>query len=256
MGSIPFADTTLIDQPDITEQGFVDYIQILNEIPHNDAEKSLASMLDKAKETPAMYVHFASLYKKYLYDPNSPFRNEELYIPVVDNLLKSGLLSEADQSVYGFHQEMIMKNRIGTTATNFVYTLENGDKKKLHTLQSNYLILFFTNPGCPTCAAVTEELSNSRVLARTFSINNPDTTPMLTVLSIYPDSNIEDWRKALPNLPQQHWVNAYDEGTVLTNKRLYDIKAIPTLYLLDKNKQIILKDTSLERIEEYFRKVG
>ena len=92
----PFADTTLIDQPDITEQGFVDYIQILNQIPHSDAEKSLLSMLDKAKETPTMYVHFASLYTQYLYDPNSPFRNEELYIPVVNNLLKSGLFSEAD----------------------------------------------------------------------------------------------------------------------------------------------------------------
>lgn len=252
----PFTDTTLIEKPDITEQGFVDYIQILNEIPLNDAKNSIESMLNKAKVNPVMYVHFASLYKKYLYDPNSPFRNDELYIPVVNNLLKSGLLSEADQSVYGFHQDMIMKNRIGTKATNFVYTLANGDKKRLYELQSHYLILFFTNPDCPTCASVTEELNTSKVLARTFSINNPASTPLLTVLSIYPDSNIDEWHRALPNLPQQHWVNAYDDGTVITNKRLYDIKAIPTLYLLDKNKQIILKDTSLEAIEEYFAKVG
>lgn len=252
----PFADTSLIEQPDITEQAFVDYMQILNEVSYNDAEKSINSMLDKAKGTPIMYSHFAALYQKYLYDPNSPFRNDELYIPVVNNLLKSGLLSEVDQSVYGFHQEMIMKNRIGTPATNFEYTLANGEKKKLHSLQSSYLILFFTNPDCPTCAAVTQELSNSEVLARTFSINNPATTPLLTVLSIYPDSNIDEWRKALPNMPQQHWVNAYDDRTVITNKRLYDIKAIPTLYLLDKNKKIILKDTSLEAIEEYFVKMG
>ena len=252
----PFADTALIGLPDITEQGFVDYIQILNEIPHVDAEKSLVFMLDKAKETPAMYVHFASLYTKYLYEPNSPFRNEELYIPVVNNLLKSGLLSETDQSVYGFHQEMIMKNRVRTTATDFVYTLANGDKKKMHALQSSYLILFFTNPDCPACAALTQELSNSKALWSMFSMNNPPINSMLTVLSIYPDSNIDQWRKALPNLPQKHWVNAYDDGTVITNKRLYDIKAIQTLYLLNKNKEIILKDTSLEEIEKYFRKLG
>ena len=252
----PFADTALIGKPDITEQGFVDYIQILNEIPHVDAEKSLVYMLHKAKETPAMYVHFASLYTKYLYEPNSPFRNEELYIPVVNNLLKSGLLSETDQSVYGFHQEMIMKNRVRTTATDFVYTLANGDKKKMHALQSSYLILFFTNPDCPACAALTQELSNSKALWSMFSMNNPPINSMLTVLSIYPDSNIDQWRKALPNLPQKHWVNAYDDGTVITNKRLYDIKAIPTLYLLNKNKEIILKDTSLEEIEKYFRKLG
>ncbi|NLD23849.1 MAG: DUF5106 domain-containing protein, partial [Bacteroidales bacterium] len=87
-----------------------------------------------------------------------------------------------------------------------------------------------------------------------FSLNN-SYTKMLTVLNLYPDSNIEEWRKALPNMPQKNWVNAYDEGTIMTSKRLYDIKAIPTLYLLDKNKKIILKDTSLEEIERFFMKV-
>lgn len=252
----PFADTTLIAQPNITEQGFVDYIQLLSQITLTDAQNSINTMLEKSKPHPTMYVHFASLYQKYLYDPNSPFRNEELYIPVVSHLLKSGLLSEADQSHYSFHQEMIMKNRIGTIATDFVYTLANGDKKKMHALQSSYLILFFTNPDCPACGEVTEGLSNSPILKSIFSLNNPLGTSMLTVLSIYPDSNIDEWHKALPRMPQKHWINAYDDGTMVTNKRLYDIKAIPTLYLLNKNKKIILKDTTLEKIEEYFMKVG
>ena len=148
---------------------------------------------------------------------------------------------------------MILKNRVGTKATDFVYTLANGDKRNMHTLKSNYLILFFSNPDCPTCAAVTKEINSSGTLHNLFTLNNP-TSPLLTVLSIYPDSNIALWRKALPNMPQENWVNSYDAGTQITNKRLYDIKAIPTIYLLDRNKQIILKDTSLEEIEAYFMK--
>ena len=66
---------------------------------------------------------------------------------------------------------------------------------------------------------------------------------------------VEEWRKALPQMPHDNWINGYDDGTIITNKRLYDIKAIPTLYLLDKNKRIILKDTSLEEIENYFMSV-
>ena len=250
----PFTDTTLIGQSDITEQGFVDYIELLNNVPKIEAENSLQIMLDKAKAEPTMYRHFASLFEKYLYDPNSPFRNDELYIPVVNNLLKSGLMTPVKQEIYSFQQEMILKNRVGTKATDFVYTLANGDKKKMHALQSNYLILFISNPDCPTCATVTEALANSNILESIFSLNNSD-TKMLTVLSIYPDSNIDEWRKALPNLPQKNWVNAYDDGTILTNKKLYDLKAIPSLYLLDKNKQIILKDTSFEEIEAYFMRV-
>ncbi len=249
----PFGDTTLIAQPDITEQGFVDYIQLLNSIPNVHAENSLQVMMDKAKVAPSMYAYFASLCEKYFYDPNSPFRNDELYIPVVKNLLESGLLTPAKKEVYSFQQEMILKNRVHTKATDFVYTLPNGDKKNMHALKSNYLILFITNPDCPTCAALTEAMANSNTLRDISSLNNQD-TKMLTVLSIYPDSNIDEWRKALAHMPQKNWVNAYDDGEILTNKRVYDLKAIPTLYLLDKNKQIILKDTSLEEIEGFFMK--
>ena len=250
----PFTDTKLISQPDITEQGFVDYIQLLNDIPYDHVESSISIMLNKAKVKPEMYKHFVSLFEKYLYDPNSPFRNDELYIPVLDNTLKSGLLSETKQSVYSFQQEMILKNRLGSKATDFVYTLANGDKKTMHTLESDYLILFFTNPDCPTYASVTQEMSKSEVLKSIFSLNSSD-KKLLTILSVYPDRDLDLWRKALPKMPQENWVNTYDAGTQITNKKLYDIKAIPTLYLLDKSKNIILKDTSLEEIEGYFMRV-
>lgn len=250
----PFSDTTLISQPDITEQGFVDYIQLLNHIPDAEVEKSLQNTMSKAKEVVAMYHHFASLFEKYFYDPNSPFRNDEFYIPIVENLLQSGMLSETQKAVYSFQHEMILKNRVGTTATDFVYTLASGEKKRMHELETNYLILFFTNPDCPACASLTREMDSSATLHSMFTLNNSSKN-MLTVLTLYPDRNIDEWRKALPNLPQKNWVNAYDDGTIITNKQLYDIKAIPTLYLLDKNKQILLKDSSLEEIEEYFMKV-
>ena len=78
---------------------------------------------------------------------------------------------------------------------------------------------------------------------------------MLTVLSLYPDSDVDEWRNSLPHMPQKNWINAYDDGTILTNMKLYDLKAIPSLYLLDKNKHIILKDTSFEEIEAFFMRV-
>ena len=246
-----FADTTLIRQPNITEQGFADYIQLLGQVPYSAAEKSINIMLNKAKPYPTMYGHFARLYEKYFYDPNSPFRNEELYTPAVKHLVESEVLSQDLQEIFSFQYKMILKNRVATTATNFAYTLANGDKKMMHDLQSNYLILFFTNPNCPSCGSTTEQLANSKVLKEFFSLNTPNNM-MLTVLSIFPDGNVDDWRKALPKLPQQHWVNSYDDGEVIYNKLLYDIKAIPTLYLLDKDKKVILKDVDFEEIEEYF----
>ncbi len=250
-----FSDTTLITQADITEQGFVDYVQLLNQLTPAEAEQSINTMLNKAKPYPTMYGHFASLYEKYFYDPNSPFRNEQLYTPAVKHLVESGVLSNDLQGIFSFQQEMMLKNKVGTKATNFAYTLANGDKKMMHNLQSKYLILFFTNPNCPSCASTTQQLVNSKSLQDVFSQNTPN-NKMLTVLSIYPDANLDEWRKALPHLPQQHWVNSYDDGEVIFVNLLYDIKAIPTFYLLDKDKKVILKDVGLREIEAYFMELN
>jgi len=41
---------------------------------------------------------------------------------------------------------------------------------------------------------------------------------------------------------------------MIDQKNLYDLKAIPTLYLLDKDKTVLLKDATAEEIEEYLQK--
>lgn len=248
-----FADTTLIKQPEITEHGFADYIQLINQLPSEDATKSIHIMLDKAMQHSSMYTHFAKLYEKYFYDPNSPFRNEELYKPALEHFTESTVLPNHLQYIFDFQYKMIQKNSVGSTATNFVYTLANGEKKMMHEIASNYLILFFTNPDCPSCGSTTEQLSNSTILQEVFA-RNTATDKELIVLSIFPDGNVDDWRNALPTLPQEHWINSFDDGEVIFNNHLYDIKAIPTLYLLDKDKKVILKDVTLMEIEEYFIK--
>jgi len=245
-----FADRELIKRPDITEQAFVDYINILQYVSREDANKSLLYTLDKAETDTAYYRHFASLFNKYLYDPNSPFRNEELYLPVLQRLVKSSLLSEEEVSRYAFQLEMALKNRVGQKANDFHYTLASGQSFSLYDLKSEYTLLIFSNPGCPTCEAVIAQLNNSKPLNDALAMNTPTRT-MLTVLTIYPDKDLSEWLAHLPQMPAQ-WIHAYDKGMEITQRRLYDIKAIPTLYLLDKEKKVLLKDTSVEAIESFF----
>jgi hypothetical protein len=84
-----FTNEQLIDRPDITEQAFVDYINVLNYISEEDAKASLAITIQKASANKAMLQHFASLFEKYYYEPHSPFRNENMYIEVLQQLVKS-----------------------------------------------------------------------------------------------------------------------------------------------------------------------
>lgn len=245
-----FANRELINRPDITEQAFVDYINLLNYVPEENADESLKNTVNKAETDTVMLQHFAVLFEKYFYDPNSPFRNEEYYIPVLQELVESSVLTSDIKSIYQFHLNMVMMNRVGQKANNFSYTLESGQSFKLYDLQSEFTLLMFSNPGCSTCEMVINQLVASKPISDALSMNSSSRT-MLTILTIYPDDDLASWHSHLSEMPA-NWVHGYDRGMEITQERLYDIKAFPTIYLLDKDKKVIQKDTSIEALEAFF----
>ena len=50
------------------------------------------------------------------------------------------------------------------------------------------------------------------------------------------------------------WVNGYDKGQILTNELHYDLSAIPSFYLLDKDKKVLLKDADWRQVLHFFEK--
>ncbi|WP_286832963.1 DUF5106 domain-containing protein [Proteiniphilum sp. UBA5280] len=245
-----FADNTLIQRPEITEQAFVDYINLLDYVTKEVADASFVYTLSKAQADTAMYRHFVSLFEKYFYEPNSPFRNDEYYLKVLQETAGSPLLTDEIKSRYRFQLDMAMKNRIGQKANNINFTTVSGQTLRLYDLRSEYTLLMFTNPGCHACEAVTSRLNMSKALNDALALNNQLRT-MLTILTVYPENDPDRWCDHLTELPGG-WIHGYDKGMEINRERLYDIKAYPTLYLLDRNKRVILKDTSIEAIETFF----
>ena len=245
-----FANEKLIDKPEITEQAFVDYINVLNYVPEEDAKASLKTTIEKASSNKAMLQHFASLFEKYYYGSESPFRNVNLYSEVLKQLLKLPEVDKTTKSVYEFQLGMIQKNQVGTKATNFDYTLASGKTSDLYSIQSNYLILLFVNPGCHHCQSAIKEIQSSSEIQNALKQNSPDRT-LLTIMTLYPGNNLTEWKDHLPELPSQ-WINAYDKKASITKKKLYDIQSTPVIYLLDKDKKILLKEASVEQLKQFF----
>ena len=145
---------------------------------------------------------------------------------------------------YIHHPEIAQKNRIGTKAINFTYTLASGAQGSLYQLNADYLLLFINNPGCHACTETIEGLKQAPIISQLIKEKK------LIVLSIYPDEELDDWRKHLNEFPKE-WINGYDKKFTIKEKQLYDLKAIPTLYLLNKEKTVLLKDATAQAIEEY-----
>lgn len=239
-----FADTNYVHHPEITEQAWVDYIDLLKRVSPQTADASLKALLTKAEKEPRCYHYLTGLADKYLYDPNSPMRNEEFYISVLDVQLSSTLLDETEKIRPQARRQLAQRNRLGTPATDFTYTLANGKTGTLYAIKAPYTLLFINNPGCHACAETIEALRHAP------NINRIMKTGGLVLLSLYPDEEMDEWKNHLSDFPKE-WINSYDRKLVIKEKNLYDLKAIPTLYLLDEKKVVLLKDATAEEVENY-----
>lgn len=245
-----FADTSLISQPEITEQAFGGFLQLFPLVPYSDVESGIAGMLDKALTADSvMFAHFTSLYENYLYDPNSPMLSEEYYIPVLQYIVGSPRIGEIDKVRPEYRLAMALKNRPGSRATDFLYTLPSGEKGKLSDIRSDYIILFFNNPDCDACRTIRAEIGSTG-LNPFLEKEQKEKQRRLVFLSVYPDPDLDVWRKSLKEQPSS-WINAYDDGEIIRKERLYDLRAIPTFYLLDKDKNVIFKDVPFRVILSY-----
>lgn len=243
---VNFADTNYIHHPEITEQAWANYCDLLTRVPLSTVSKAMHQLFKKAGDNKKVLNYMSELADKYLYDPNSPMRNEEFYIPVLEELIESPILEEIEKVRPKARLELANKNRIGTKAIDFTYTLQSGSKGRLYQQTTDYVLLFINNPGCHACSETIQALKASP------TINDLLNRKKLTVLSVYPDEEINEWTKHLIDFPTS-WINGYDKELKIRDQQLYDLKAIPTLYLIDKNKIVILKDATAPTIEEYLR---
>lgn len=239
-----FKDTTQIRKNPIAEQLYNDFLGLLSRVSVETAQRGVEKMMKLAEVDSTMYTCFVSFGEKYLYDPNAATRNEELYIIVAQNQLASKWYDDAHKIRPRHRYELALKNRIGKKALDFKYTLASGKQGSLYKINAEYVLVYFNNPGCGDCKRVKQQLMASSLLTNVIQEGK------LKLLSIYPDEDLAEWHKDKATVPTT-WINAYDKGTVVKNKDMYDLKAIPTLYLLDKNKTVLLKDARFEEVEQY-----
>ena len=144
-------------------------------------------------------------------------------------------------------RQLAEKNRMGQPAIDFTYTLLSGKQGKMSGLKADYTLLFFYNPDCHTCIEIKNAMKHSLLLKEMVASGR------MKILTLYPDEDVALWRSRLNELSDE-WVNGYDKGQVLTHELLYDLSAIPSFYLLDKDKKVLLKDADWRQVLHFFEK--
>lgn len=236
-----FADTLLLKSKEVTEQGFVNFIDILNRfnldnaskgVAHKDiaqkgitrkditqkdiarkdiTQKGIACFTRKAFSNAAAKERFENLIEHYFEDQLSPVRNDRVYLIFLEEMKNSPCFDETEKERIAFKIKTTNKNLPGDIAINFKFKDESGKEHQLSDYKDQKVILYFYDPDCENCHKVSAWLKQQTIPAD------------IKVLKMIADNHIS---------------------------YMYSLKNMPTIFLLDKENKVILKDCTAQELIE------
>jgi thiol-disulfide isomerase/thioredoxin len=130
---------------------------------------------------------------------------------------------------------------IGKEAPEIFAADPDGNTIKLSGIKSDHVLVIFWASWCPHCNTLLPEIHNIYQ-----SSLNPRT---LQVLSVSLDNDLNEWNAALAK-GSYSWINVselkgWDSKTAID----YNVYATPTMFLLDRNKNILAKPITLDELK-------
>jgi hypothetical protein len=211
-------------------------------------EKSIQSLMKKPGEDRDLFLFLLKISEQYLYEPDSPVCDEEKFIPFLQYAIQSSTLQDIEKVRPKFLLDLILKNRIGTVANDFVYTLMSGETGNLHVIKADFTILYFNDPDCDDCMMLIKQLNASTVISQLILSGK------LKIITVYVNDDLEAWKKHASDVPNT-WIYSYEAEQKINFEGVYNIKRFPTLYLLGQDKKVIQKDVSFENLENYLKTI-
>ena len=252
-----FADTTagyLCDSlhiagvdSEVFEEQVGMFSSVVAELRKDEARKDLVTLFNfvtraQRRDTASnIFGRTNELIEKYLYNPNSPVRDEDIYGAWAERLSQSEFVSEGMRMAYARDARMCALNSVGTKAADFGFTDRDGRRHTLYGIQAPVTLLFFSNPGCTACGEIISALKADGKVAQMVR------SGFLAVVNVYIDEDTDAWRAYADNYPES-WYNGYDQSGTIRQDIAYNVRAIPSLYLLDGDKTVVMKDAPAEKV--------
>lgn len=226
----------------------VEYVGWLERNPSRESAcRALQGLVPKMEKCMAadtasnVFPELAKMLEECLYNANSPIRDEDLYQPLAQALAESPMTPDNLRASYRYQSRMCLLNQEGTAAADFVFTDADGRRRSLYDCcKTPYTVLLFVNPGCHACGDVVQAFGDERARR---AVDAGD----LTVISVYIDPEIDEWRSRVPEMPP-FWINGYDQDGTIRQDLIYNVRAIPSVYLLDAAHTVLRKDTPPEEV--------
>ncbi len=239
--SMDFSDGAKSNNREFMEQNLVNFFSVM---PHASAEGrqiAVENIMSRASADKQSFSLVVELAEHYLYEPGSPMRDEELFIPFAEEAVKSTVLSDAERIRPKYLLDEAMRNRVGTMSADFTMRLRDGSTVDMHKFSAGRpTILMFYDPDCDHCAETIAEIKSDSALSALIE------SAKLNMIAVYPFGEEEVWdSKDVPAKIPSGWSDAFAD---LSESDIYSFPEMPVLYLLDGHGRVLLKDAPFSKI--------
>lgn len=182
------------------------------------------------------------------YETSNIMGMERVFVYLAENYYLKGKAYWADSSLVAKFEkrvEELKPNLVGNIAPEMILRDTLMRPVRLSSINSRFIVLYFYDPDCGHCKKSTPKLRNSYERLKQKDVE---------VIAACTVTDIEKWKNYIRE-NHLEWINAADPYLQSNFRAEYDIKSTPTIYVLNKDKEIIAKRIGVEQIEDFINRM-
>jgi peroxiredoxin len=170
---------------------------------------------------------------------------DAVYVHIAEKYYLSGdayWIDDAEKIRFEERVRTLKPILIGEKAPKITLSDPNNQPVSLYDINKDFTILYFYDVDCSHCKKTTPVLKEFYDQRKAESIE---------VMAIYTQHEMDKWEKYMLD-NSLNWINVVDQQYLSDFREKYDIKSTPQIYILDKDKKIILKNIGVNQLPGIF----
>jgi thiol-disulfide isomerase/thioredoxin len=250
---ISFMDERIIRTPFFEPRVEGYYEKVLSQDPDSlIAEMDYQLLL--ARSCPEMYKFLLNWFTDEYFYPKY-MGQDAILVHLFEKYHSQGLspwLTKKQEDLISNRAYMEMSNLLGEHAADLNLVDSSGKHHSLYDVQADYTLVVFWEPTCGHCKIQIPKIDS--IYEASWKKHN------VKIYAVLSEDVSDEWKKFIRDNHIGDWTNVYETKEMAaanekTNtagfRQLYDVISTPTLYLLDKDKRIIVKHLSWEQVNDF-----
>lgn len=222
----------------VPERQFNRYAEILSQASREDVVRlldmgySIADSIALA-ETDGTLLVFADDMQRRFFDPNSPLRNDEIYSVALEREKLCDSWTSFDQKRISWAQRLLANNAVGSAVEDIV--LGGKEETTLHGIIDRPVVFLLYGEKCAACSELIDALGKSDFLLKKADSGE------IRLVSMYVGDDPQEFIDLSRRL--EGWSNYFDLLSSVYSAVTFDIRLVPSLYLIDSDKTVLVRGT-------------